>query len=96
MMETCDWCGKGKMVVGEGPYGKFLGCDQFPRCKRSKTIMSTSVDVDPDVDKIIEWYGAREPVDPDYFEGPGEFDGDEDREIERAERAYEKWLERKG
>lgn len=34
--ETCDKCGKGKLVLRKGIYGTFLGCDQYPKCKNIK------------------------------------------------------------
>lgn len=29
----CPRCGKGKLVSRNGKYGKFLGCNRYPRCK---------------------------------------------------------------
>ncbi|PIN80694.1 DNA topoisomerase I [Candidatus Woesearchaeota archaeon CG10_big_fil_rev_8_21_14_0_10_30_7] len=34
--ETCDKCGKGKMIVKKGIYGAFVACDQYPKCKNIK------------------------------------------------------------
>jgi len=31
--ETCKVCGKGTMVIKNGRFGMFLGCDQYPKCK---------------------------------------------------------------
>ncbi|ASQ91448.1 DNA topoisomerase I [Prosthecochloris sp. GSB1] len=39
--ETCDKCGKGKMVVKWTASGKFLGCSCYPTCKNVKPL-STS------------------------------------------------------
>lgn len=36
--ETCEKCGKGKMVYRKGFYGAFLGCDNYPKCKTIKQI----------------------------------------------------------
>ena len=33
----CDLCG-GSMVVRNGPYSKFWGCSNYPRCKNTKSI----------------------------------------------------------
>jgi DNA helicase-4 len=30
---SCPTCGRGAMVLAEGPYGTFLGCSQFPECR---------------------------------------------------------------
>lgn len=34
---VCPNCG-GQMVLRDGRYGKFLGCDNFPRCKGSRNV----------------------------------------------------------
>lgn len=31
--ETCQVCGKGKIVMRQGQYGAFFACDQFPNCR---------------------------------------------------------------
>ena len=36
--ETCTKCNKGKMILRKGPYGQFLGCDNYPKCKNLKQI----------------------------------------------------------
>ena len=36
--EKCDRC-KGKMVLKEGKFGKFLACENYPKCKNTKTIV---------------------------------------------------------
>ena len=36
--ETCDKCGKGKMVVKWTASGKFLGCSRYPSCKNVKPL----------------------------------------------------------
>lgn len=41
--ETCDKCGKGKMVVKWTANGKFLGCSRYPACKNIKPLSSTKV-----------------------------------------------------
>lgn len=42
-----------------------------------------------------EGRGRRQDTrDPDYFEGPDEYEGDEDGEIEARLAAYENWLGR--
>ncbi len=38
--ETCDKCGKGKMVVKWTASGKFLGCSRYPSCKNVKPLSS--------------------------------------------------------
>ncbi|MBI5064624.1 DNA topoisomerase I [Candidatus Woesearchaeota archaeon] len=35
--ETCNKCGKGKMIIKKGIYGSFVACDQYPKCKNIKT-----------------------------------------------------------
>ena len=39
--ETCDKCGKGKMVVKWTASGKFLGCSSYPSCKNTKPLSSS-------------------------------------------------------
>lgn len=34
----CPECHEGKMVERSGPYGKFLGCSRFPKCKHKEKI----------------------------------------------------------
>lgn len=41
--ETCDKCGKGKMVVKWTASGKFLGCSRYPSCRNIKPLSSTKV-----------------------------------------------------
>jgi DNA topoisomerase-1 len=36
--EKCEKCG-GKMVLKEGRFGKFLACENYPKCKNTKTIV---------------------------------------------------------
>ncbi len=36
--EKCDKCG-GKMVLKEGKFGKFLACENYPKCKNTKTVI---------------------------------------------------------
>lgn len=31
--EMCPECGKGKLIEREGKYGKFIACDNYPKCK---------------------------------------------------------------
>ncbi len=45
--EVCEKCG-GKMVVKEGRFGRFLACENYPKCKTTKTLVSTSVAECPD------------------------------------------------
>jgi len=37
----CPRCGNklfgGKMVIRNGPYGKFLGCSRYPKCKYTQS-----------------------------------------------------------
>lgn len=37
----CEKCG-GKMILKEGKFGKFLACDNYPKCKNTKTIVQSS------------------------------------------------------
>jgi len=39
--ETCDKCGKGRMVVKWTASGKFLGCSEYPKCKNIKPLSSS-------------------------------------------------------
>jgi len=36
--EKCEKCG-GKMMLKEGKFGKFLACDNYPKCKNTKSIV---------------------------------------------------------
>lgn len=36
--QICEKCG-GKMVLKEGRFGKFLACENYPKCKNTKTIV---------------------------------------------------------
>lgn len=47
--EKCDKC-KGKMIVKEGRFGKFLACENYPKCKNTKTIVSGKTMKCPDCD----------------------------------------------
>ena len=37
--EECEKCG-GKMILKEGRFGKFLACENYPKCKNTKTIIT--------------------------------------------------------
>ena len=37
--EKCEKCG-GKMVLKEGRFGKFLACENYPKCKNTRTIIT--------------------------------------------------------
>jgi len=37
--EKCEKCG-GKMILKEGRFGKFLACENYPKCKNTKTIIT--------------------------------------------------------
>jgi DNA topoisomerase-1 len=37
--EKCEKCG-GKMLLKEGRFGKFLACENYPKCKNTKTIIT--------------------------------------------------------
>lgn len=39
--EKCEKC-KGKMIMKEGRFGKFLACENYPKCKNTKTIVIES------------------------------------------------------
>ena len=39
--EKCEKCG-GKMIMKEGRFGKFLACENYPKCKNTKTIIQSS------------------------------------------------------
>ncbi len=36
--EKCEKCG-GKMILKEGKFGKFLACENYPKCKNTKTVI---------------------------------------------------------
>ena len=36
--EACPACGRGLMVVRQGPYGPFLACNRFPACTTKRPI----------------------------------------------------------
>jgi DNA topoisomerase I len=40
--ETCEKCGTGIMLLRRGPYGQFLGCSNYPKCKTLKQIPKTT------------------------------------------------------
>lgn len=35
-LRVCSACKKGQMVPRDGPFGPFLGCDRFPRCRHTQ------------------------------------------------------------
>ena len=37
--EKCEKCG-GAMITKEGRFGKFLACENYPKCKNTKTVVS--------------------------------------------------------
>ena len=37
--EKCEKC-KGKMVLKEGKFGKFIACENYPKCKNTKTVVT--------------------------------------------------------
>lgn len=39
--EKCEKCG-GKMILKEGRFGQFLACENYPKCKNTKTIVKSS------------------------------------------------------
>lgn len=39
--EKCSQCG-GKMMLKEGRFGKFLACENYPKCKNTKAILTTT------------------------------------------------------
>ncbi len=39
--EKCEKCG-GKMVLKEGRFGRFFACENYPKCKFTKTIITSS------------------------------------------------------
>ncbi len=39
--EKCEKCG-GNMVLKEGRFGQFLACENYPKCKNTKTIVQSS------------------------------------------------------
>lgn len=39
--EKCEKCG-GKMTLKEGRFGKFLACENYPKCKNTKAILTTT------------------------------------------------------
>jgi DNA helicase-4 len=40
----CPSCGKGSLVLRKGPYGPFLGCSAFPRCRHTSKAAVSSVE----------------------------------------------------
>lgn len=36
--QECPGEGKGKLVVKRGPFGEFIACDQFPKCKHTEAL----------------------------------------------------------
>lgn len=39
--QKCEKCGK-KMILKEGRFGQFLACEDYPKCKNTKTIVKSS------------------------------------------------------
>jgi len=39
--EKCEKCG-GKMVLKEGRFGKFLACENYPKCKNTKSLVAAT------------------------------------------------------
>ncbi len=48
--EKCEKCG-GKMVLKEGRFGKFLACENYPKCKNTKTIITDTKVKCPECEK---------------------------------------------
>jgi DNA helicase-4 len=46
-VEVCPACGVGFLVPRRGPYGSFLGCSTYPRCKQTRKLQSDSVGTSP-------------------------------------------------
>ncbi len=36
---TCPTCGEGELVYREGRYGRFIGCQNFPKCRHTEQIL---------------------------------------------------------
>ncbi|MGM5487418.1 MAG: DNA topoisomerase I [Nanobdellota archaeon] len=43
----CPACSEGKMILRNGFYGQFLGCDNYPKCKTMMKIVEGKVDTTP-------------------------------------------------
>lgn len=43
----CPSCGEGAMVPRKGPYGSFLGCSAFPRCRHTSKVAVSSTELLP-------------------------------------------------
>jgi DNA topoisomerase-1 len=81
--EPCEKCG-GKMVLKEGRFGKFLACENYPKCKNTKAIVGKTGIVCPECEKgeLIErktkkrrtFWGCNRYPDCKYatWEKPGE------------------------
>ena len=37
-IRVCPGCGQGTLAVRKGPYGQFLGCSRFPKCRQTMKI----------------------------------------------------------
>jgi len=48
--QKCEKCG-GKMLLKEGRFGQFLACENYPKCKNTKTILKSSGMKCPECDK---------------------------------------------
>lgn len=48
--QKCEKCG-GKMVLKEGRFGKFLACENYPKCKNTKTVVEKTGIKCPDCEK---------------------------------------------
>jgi DNA helicase-4 len=43
-VQVCPACKNGILVPRSGPYGKFLGCSNFPRCRQTANVVAPAED----------------------------------------------------
>jgi len=86
--EKCEKCG-GKMVLKEGKFGKFLACENYPKCKNTKTVIQKTGVKCPDCGEgeLIEYPGCKyaswtDPAKQDEASNEEEKEngGDEDKD----------------
>jgi DNA topoisomerase I len=47
---TCEKCGTGIMMLRRGPYGQFLGCSGYPKCRNLKQIPKSALEASPSLE----------------------------------------------
>ncbi|HZZ99610.1 MAG TPA: topoisomerase DNA-binding C4 zinc finger domain-containing protein [Candidatus Paceibacterota bacterium] len=56
----CDACGKGELVVRQGPFGNFFACTDYPKCRNTKKIGANGEPTEPKPRSFVKKKGADE------------------------------------